>query len=102
MHGRSRSGLKLGCLACSDRSFAPVQVSVKVTADMDLADHLLSFLNVALSSPEAQHALPLCKAFVHALLDLGKKLLASHVPADADAFVVVLRMSSWSLSHLSQ
>ena len=49
-----------------------MQVSVKVTADMDLADHLLSFLKAALSSPEAQHALPLRKAFVLVLLDLGK------------------------------
>ena len=51
-----------------------MQVSVKVTADMDLADHVLSFLNVALSSPEAQHALPLRKAFVLTLLDLGQTL----------------------------
>ncbi len=51
-----------------------MQVSVKVTADMDLADHLLSFLNAALSSPEAQHALPLRKAFVLVLLDLGENL----------------------------
>ena len=51
-----------------------MQVSVKVTADMDLADHLLSFLNAALSSSEAQHALPLRKAFVLTLLDLGQTL----------------------------
>ena len=48
-----------------------MQTSVKVTADMELADHLLSFLNAALSSPEAEHAVSLLKAFVHTLLDLG-------------------------------
>lgn len=48
-----------------------MQTSVKVTADMELADHLLSFLNAALSSPEAEHAVSLRKAFVHTLLDLG-------------------------------
>ena len=48
-----------------------MQTSVKVTADMELADHLLSFLNAALSSPEAEHAVSLRKAFVHSLLDHG-------------------------------
>lgn len=38
---------------------------------MELADHLLSFLNAALSSPEAKHALPLRKSLVLTLLDLG-------------------------------
>ena len=90
MHGELCNGLKLDCLACPDWPCSPVQVSVKVTADMDLADHLLSFLNVALSSPEAQHALPLRKAFVHALLDLGKKSLPITY-LHADAFVVVPR-----------
>ena len=63
-----------GTMPCPDLSSFIVQVSVKVTADMDLADHLLSFLNAALSSPEAQHALPLRKAFVNELLDLGESV----------------------------
>ena len=64
----------LDCLHILTDHINFTQVSVKVTADMDLADHLLSFLNAALSSPEAQHALPLRKAFVLVLLDLGEKL----------------------------
>ena len=61
-----------------------VQVNVRAMVDMELADHLLSFLNTALSSPEAQHVLPLRKCFVDNLLDLGASSLSNH-PALSEA-----------------
>ncbi len=66
-----------------DRPGPLVQVSVKVTVDTELADHTISFLNAVLSSLEAQHALPLRLAFVHALLDLGGSLPLTQLRATA-------------------
>ena len=80
-HASSAVHAGAGLPAVPDRLPVPMQVSVKVTADMDLADHVLSFLNVALSSPEAQHALALRKAFVLTLLDLGQTLPLKLLPA---------------------
>ena len=62
-----------------------MQVSIKVAADMDLADHMLSFLNAALSSPEAQ--LPLRRTFVHTLLDLGQTHLSATTSATASGLL---------------
>ena len=70
-----------------------MQTSVKVTADMELADHLLSFLNAALSSPEAEHAVSLLKAFVHTLLDLGAE------PLPDKSIRCLLHMSSHAQQH---
>lgn len=41
------------------------------SADLELCDHIISFINAALTSPEAQSNLPLRKRFVNALLDRG-------------------------------
>jgi hypothetical protein len=40
-------------------------------ADFELCDHIISFMNAALTSPEAQANLPLRKRFTNALLDKG-------------------------------
>ena len=40
-------------------------------ADFELCDHIISFMNAALTSPEAQANLPLRKRFTSALLDKG-------------------------------
>ncbi|BDA46913.1 probable formin-like protein 13 at C-terminar half [Coccomyxa sp. Obi] len=40
-------------------------------ADFELCDHIISFINAALTSPEAQSDLPLRKRFTNALLDKG-------------------------------
>lgn len=88
MRSHRQQGISQGCLAACLKSSRDcistaglficelqhawcVQVSVGAVVDMELADHLLSLLNTALSSPEAQHALPLRKCFVDTLLNLG-------------------------------
>ncbi len=43
-------------------------------ADFELCDHIISFINAALTSPEAQSDLALLKRFTNALLDKGLPL----------------------------
>lgn len=52
-------------------------------ADFELCDHIISFLNAALTSPEAQANLPLRKRFINALLDKG----VPYAPAPSIALV---------------
>ena len=52
---------------------AQPQVDAAACAGIELCDHVLSLLNAALASPEAQQHLPLRKRFVGRLLDKGAR-----------------------------
>jgi hypothetical protein len=67
------------CRLTRDSGGVP-QVDAAAGADIELCDHVLSLLNAALASPEAQQHLPLRKRFVASLLDKGARptLALSH------------------------